>query len=90
MGARRSRSDSVDRPLTEAEEAAAIWRAWRLADIEAGLALQRWSAASKGGKARAYDSYRDALELEARAADALAELLGRHARAGAREAVAAT
>jgi hypothetical protein len=75
MGERHRSIDSIDRPLTETEEVAAVWRAWQLAEVESGLALERWSAATMGGKAQAYDKYRHALEHEARAANVLASLL---------------
>jgi hypothetical protein len=60
--------------LNEADEARTteLWEAWRLAEIEAELALDAWYQASKRGKARAYAAYSAALELEALAAEMLA------------------
>jgi hypothetical protein len=52
--------------------AAELWEAWRLAELESGLALDAWYEASTGGKARAYAAYATALELEALAAELLA------------------
>ena len=89
MSARHRISDSVERPLTEDETRGAMWNVWRLAEIDCGFALERWREASKGGKARAYQMYRQALEHEARAADALARHLGRSSGADVHEAIAA-
>jgi hypothetical protein len=89
MGAPHSRIESVDRPLSEAEEVAVVRSAWRQAEAECGRALEQWNAATTGGKPHAYKLYRDALEYEARAADALAEVLGRCSCVPAHEALAA-
>jgi hypothetical protein len=77
MRARHRISDTAELPLTEDETRGAMWNVWRLAAIDCGFALERWKEASKGGKARAYQMYTEALEHEARAAHALARYLGR-------------
>lgn len=51
---------------------AELWDAWRLAEREAGVALDAWYRASTGGKDRTYADYMTALEVEALAADVLA------------------
>ena len=71
----RNESNSAAQPPSQVDEAAWIdlWDVWRLAELEAGFALDAWYEASKGDKARAFAVYTAALEREAQAADALAE-----------------
>jgi hypothetical protein len=91
MSPRRRSIESTRPPVREVEavDMARMWRTWRMAEVESGVALMAWYQASKGAKARAYDVYMDALDWEARAADALAQLLEPLRHPGACEALAA-
>jgi hypothetical protein len=72
----------LDATVSPQTPPAELWEAWRMAQAGSELALNTWYAASKGQRARAYAAYTAALDLEGRAAEALAQ-------AGAAEAAVA-
>jgi hypothetical protein len=91
MSARDTENFLARQPVNETDEVllGGLWEAWRLAELESGFALDAWYSASKGGKARAYAAYTAALELEALAADALAQSLEQSSDLGVERALAA-